>query len=125
MSDFKVGDRVRIRDELGNGSWFNLDATYTIKEIEEVNMGRMVSFRETPYITLSRTLEHAHTYIVALTGSDRRPRPSARPFVHHSLASAENEARRLAKKNPAQEFAVYKRLGAHVADVTVTMREVA
>lgn len=40
-----------------------------------------------------------------------QPRPSPRPFVHHSTDAAKTEAARLAKMNPGTEFAVYERVG--------------
>lgn len=62
--------------------------------------------------------------IVALV-KNGQPRPADRPYVHSDSAAALLEAERLAKNNPGQEFAVYQRVGARVAEVSYEMKEVA
>lgn len=56
---------------------------------------------------------------------DGQPRPSNIPYMHASVAAATTEAERLAKNNPGQEFAVYQRVCARVAEVQYNMKEVA
>lgn len=56
---------------------------------------------------------------------DGQPRPSNIPFIHASADAALDEAERLAKNNPGQEFAVYQRVGARVCETTYNMKEVA
>lgn len=56
---------------------------------------------------------------------DGTPRPSNVPYVHASVQSAATEAERLARNTPGQEFAVYQRVTARVAEVHYEMKEVA
>jgi hypothetical protein len=54
-----------------------------------------------------------------------QPLPTMRPFIHGSVAGATQEAERLARNNPGQEFAVYQRVTARVCAVSYEMKEVA
>lgn len=58
-------------------------------------------------------------------GTISQPRPSQWPHVHSSVQEATQEAERLARNNPGQEFAVYQRVTARVAEVSYEMKEVA
>ncbi len=49
--------------------------------------------------------------------------PSRQPYIHPSREAAVEEAERLARQHPGDEFGVYERVTARVADVVV--REVA
>lgn len=55
------------------------------------------------------------------------PCPAKHPYVHADRAAAITEAERLARANPGEEFAVYERVAASVADdpVVRTTREAA
>jgi hypothetical protein len=55
--------------------------------------------------------------IVCVMGSDRKPRPATKPFVHDTIAAAEREAIRLSEDNPGQTFGVYKRVSDAFAPV--------
>lgn len=54
-----------------------------------------------------------------------QPRPADQPYVHASVEAATTEAKRLARNNPGQEFAVYQRVAGRVCEATYEMKEVA
>lgn len=62
--------------------------------------------------------------IVALT-KNGQPLPATRPYIHNSVQAAIEEAERLARNNPGQEFVVYQRVAGRVAEVSYEMKEVA
>lgn len=62
--------------------------------------------------------------IVAIV-KNGQPHPANRPYVHANVAAATVEAERLARNNPGQEFAVYQRVCARVAEVSYEMKDVA
>jgi hypothetical protein len=113
MGKFKVGDRVRSISvpEAGIGI------------IEAIVKGGycQVNFKDTWY---KRCEDHESTLSLVVTATaaivvSTHRGPAPRPFVHPNRASALAEADRLARKHPGDEFAVYERVEARVADVTV------
>lgn len=147
---FKAGDLVRMLEDdwlgyYGAGDTFTLtgasaggvefvdgEGEERWRPIEEVELVQLTQDNE-PTASWSVVLDDGgdiigiskdHPCIVARV-VDGTPRPSNIPYVHSSVQAATAEAERLARSNPGQEFAVYQRVTARVAEVHVKMREVA
>lgn len=108
---FKVGDRVKFRDDYPSAA--------RGKEAVVVELSRwgvMVDRQDGPFsrsteseedLRLVAPAKSSNPAIVALL-ENGQPRPAIRPFVHGDTASATMEAERLARNNPGKEFGVYE-----------------
>lgn len=108
---FKVGDRVRNKNvpEAGVG----------IVETVNPEGGYSVNYKDTWYGVChddDSNVVAATTPTAIVVGAGG---PSRHPRIHATRDSATKEAERLAKLHPGKEFAVYERVSAVVADVTV------
>jgi hypothetical protein len=127
---FKAGDVVRaLVDDLSVG--FSIGDVFTLSGVSDdhlVFVDNDADERLRPgygfELVLSSDAPPDHPCIVALV-KDGQPRPSEWPHVHASAALASEEAERLATNNPGQEYAVFQRVGARVAEVQYNMKEVA
>jgi hypothetical protein len=123
---FKVGDRV-IRangyfpGDIGVVTHLN-DSSFTVEWAGTHGNSPNWEAYELTKVTDSEPTTTQHIVASIKNG---KPAPSYSPFVHASAEAATAEAERLAQKHPGDEFAVFARVAGRVADVTVTMREVA
>lgn len=120
---FKTGDRVTTSgvNDAGIGEVIGYEGDGSVSVNFRAKYG--ICCEPEGWLTLVPT---AQPCIVALT-KNGQPRPADRPYVHANADTALAEAERLAKNNPGQEFAVYQRVGARVAEAKVeySMKEIA
>jgi hypothetical protein len=127
---FKAGDVVRalVDDDLGE---FKAGNRFVVTDIEDGyieffdGLGDKRFQPNENYELVAYSTSFSHQPAIVARVLDGQPRPSNIPFVHASSADALQEAERLAKNNPGQEFAVYQRVGARVAVQHIEMKEVA
>lgn len=120
---FKVGDRVKFRDDY-SASCRGEEATVVkvnvwgddgiqVDHNGDISTERAADLRHVapaapPASIADIVARHSQTgtAIVAVL-EDGQPRPATRPYVHTTASAAETEANRLARTNPGKEFGVY------------------
>jgi hypothetical protein len=109
---FKVGDRVKFRDDYGSSAR-GKEATVIAVNVWgddgiQVNLGWVygTSTERASDLRPIKTPPSTATAIVALI-ENGQPKPSDRPFVHADEGAACKEAARLADKHKGQSFGVY------------------
>jgi hypothetical protein len=122
--EFQEGDVVKVMDRFSdnNGrigrvvevyptSAANIKVAFITATFHQPTGGMFASASLVRMVSESSAITNqlpvaANTYIVCLM-VDGSPRPSLRPFVHKTLAAAEAESARLARKFRGKEFSVF------------------
>jgi hypothetical protein len=114
MSKFKVGDRVRFRDDYPSSAAgkdavvINVHTSWGI-QVRQAENGD-VNTESPESLRLVAEATSATPAIVCLL-ENGQPLPNSRPFVHPNKDVATTEASRLAGKHPGKEFGVYELVG--------------
>jgi hypothetical protein len=116
---FKVGDRVKFRDDYGSSARgneatvikLNVWGKYGVQVDQGGKWGistESASSLELLPPTTIADIVRKHSPAIVCRVDNGQPLQSTRPFVHHDSDAASDEAGRLAKANPGKEFAVYE-----------------
>ncbi|MBZ9984971.1 hypothetical protein LB521_27945 [Mesorhizobium sp. BR-1-1-8] len=118
-SKFKVGDRVKFRDDYGSDSAGKEAVVIDVPpsswgiQVRQTDNGSVSTestsslVRSAPTTIADIVAKHSGKAIVCLI-ENGQPKPSSLPFVHSSAALAAAEANRLAGVHKGQEFGVYE-----------------
>lgn len=137
---FKVGDRVRMNKHSGLSACGDRGTVRMVADNNNVSVRMDESSIFGTFIAVfpaddldwvrdddlpKQATAPAGSPCIVTLSKDGQPFPAGRPYIHLNVEAAIKEAERLARARPGDEFAVYQRVAARVAEQHIEMKEVA